>query len=78
MKPLSDCPKTVPQESYDQDAGCLSVLVLVIAKDNGSWGRGRTFVDFLQLLTNLTLQAFDVRLSLGVSISDAVAYADLR
>ncbi|KAL0050695.1 hypothetical protein WJX82_005308 [Trebouxia sp. C0006] len=55
----------------------MSLLALSIVKDSRSWGANRGLLDFLNLLTNLTQQTPDVKLSLGLLISDTTTYTDL-
>lgn len=55
----------------------MSLLALSIVKDSQSWGANRGLLDFLNLLTNLTQQTPDVKLSLGLLISDTTTYTDL-
>ena len=65
------------QEAANTSGQQISVLALSIVKDSQSWGVDREFLDFLTLLTNLTQQTPDVKLSLGLLASDTTTYTDL-
>lgn len=65
------------QEASNTSGQQMSLLALSIVKDSQSWGANRGFLDFLNLLTNLTQQTPDVKLSLGLLVSDATTYTDL-
>ena len=65
------------QDSTDAPAKALSVIVLVSVKDSTSWGTHRRFIDFLDMLTNITHQTPDIDLSIGLLVSDKTYSQDL-
>ena len=65
------------QEASNTSGRQMSLLALSIVKDSRSWGANRGFLDLLNLLTNLTQQTPDMKLSLGLLISDTTTYTDL-
>ena len=62
------------QERHQDD---VSLLVLAVVKDKRSWGKDRGFLDFLNLLVNMTQQTPDLTLSLGILASDTATYREL-
>ena len=52
------------------DALAMSVMVLVTVKDRTSWGTNRGFMDFLDMLNNVTHQTPEIDLSFGLLVSD--------
>lgn len=71
------CTTICLQETNYTDDMATSLLALAVVKDSRSWGTDRQFVDFLHLLTNLTQQTPNVKLSLGLLVSDMSTYLDL-
>lgn len=65
------------QDSPDTPVRALSVIALAIVKDATSWGTHRGFMDFLDLLTNVTCQTSDIDLSIGLLVSDKTYALDL-
>lgn len=65
------------QDIPDKRVKALSVIALAIVKDVSSWGSHRGFIDFLDLLTNVTCQTPDIDLSIGLLVSDKTYALDL-
>ena len=54
-----------------------NLLILSVVRDASSWGKDRDFQHYLNLLLNITQDAANLQLALGLSIADQHAYSDI-
>ena len=65
------------QDNTEAPLKPLSVIVLASVKDSTSWGTNRGFLDFLDMLINITHQTPNTDISIGLLVSDKTYSLDL-